>query len=123
MKKALSISLLILFVIATIGVTVSTHYCGGKLADTSVFSTASCDCGDKEMESNCCQNESEFFQIDEDFIIASSDIDFDLKFTFAFLSSFIDSFVTEKGNSSDSFIYKPPLLNPDILILVQSFLL
>lgn len=123
MRKALSISLLMLFITATIGVTVSKHFCGGKLADTSLFSAASCGCGDKDMEGNCCSNESEFFQMDEDYIITSADIDFKLKFTLAFLSAFIDSFFIEEYNSSDYSNYKPPLLNSDIPILVQSFLL
>lgn len=123
MKKALSISLLMLFITATVGVTVSKHFCGGKLADTSLFASATCGSCDKDMAGNCCQDESEFFQMDEDFVITSTDIDFDLKFTFSFLSTFIDSFFTEKNNSSDYLNYKPPLLNSDIPILVQSFLL
>jgi len=122
MKKALSISLLTLFVIATIGVTVRSHYCGGKLAGTSVYASASCGSCDNEMTSNCCNDESEFFQMDEDFVTTSANIDFSLNITFSLVSTYINFFIIEKNNSSDYLNYKPPLLSSDLPILIQSLL-
>ena len=47
--------------------TISKHYCGGNHVSTSFFVEAKscCDTG------GCCQNETETFQLDEDFSVSS----------------------------------------------------
>jgi hypothetical protein len=57
MKKIAIIFLLICYLIPTIGMAVSAHYCGGKLASVSlVLSKAEkCKCGGKTMKKDCCK--------------------------------------------------------------------
>lgn len=48
MKRILSLIIMVLYLLPALGITVSTHYCSGKLADVSVFGSASkmkCSCG------------------------------------------------------------------------------
>ena len=48
MKRILSLVILILYLVPATGMTVSTHYCGGKLADVSLFGVKTkmkCSCG------------------------------------------------------------------------------
>lgn len=68
MKKAISISLIILTLAAMVQVTVATHYCGGEIAGTKIsFSgeIASCGmedgetslpCQDIYLTTHCCEN-------------------------------------------------------------------
>ncbi len=47
MKRILSLLIMVLYLLPALGMTVSTHYCGGKLADVSLFgskSRMSCSC-------------------------------------------------------------------------------
>lgn len=66
-KKASHIFLSTLLLITTVGLAISKHYCGGEWVSTSVFTEAEscCDSGD------CCKNESETYQLDEDFSLSS----------------------------------------------------
>lgn len=51
-----------LFLVLTIGLAVSKHYCCGNLISVSFFSEAE-SCCDND---NCCKNDSQLFQLDED---------------------------------------------------------
>ncbi|MBW6534067.1 MAG: hypothetical protein K0B11_03590 [Mariniphaga sp.] len=55
------LSFLLLF--ATTGMAVSKHFCDEFLISTSLFSESEPCCNNSE----CCQNESSFYQLDEDF--------------------------------------------------------
>lgn len=48
MKRILSLVIMVLYLLPALGMTVSTHYCGGKLANVSLFGSTSkmnCSCG------------------------------------------------------------------------------
>ncbi|MGV3613239.1 MAG: HYC_CC_PP family protein [Fluviicola sp.] len=48
MKRIFSLIIMVLYLLPALGMTVSTHYCGGKLADVSLFGSKpkmSCACG------------------------------------------------------------------------------
>lgn len=48
MKRILSLIIMVLYLLPALGMTVSTHYCGGKLADVSLFGSKpkmNCSCG------------------------------------------------------------------------------
>ncbi len=48
MKRILSLIIMVLYLFPAFGITVSTHYCGGRLADVSLFGSKSkmnCSCG------------------------------------------------------------------------------
>ena len=65
-RKITHILFAILLLITTMGFSVSKHYCGSRLVSISINSTAESCCADKKT-SNCCHNETEFFQFDKDF--------------------------------------------------------
>lgn len=67
LKKASHIILSILLLIAITGLTISKHYCGEELVSTSLFSEAESCCE----SSDCCKNETETYQLDEDFSVSS----------------------------------------------------
>lgn len=48
MKRIISLIIMVLYLFPAVGLTVSTHYCGGKLADVSLFGSKTkmnCVCG------------------------------------------------------------------------------
>lgn len=54
-----------LYIIPVIGVTVTTHYCGGKIASVSVnlIGSKKCSCGSKKMKKDCCKTDICTFSI------------------------------------------------------------
>ncbi|MBS0010592.1 MAG: hypothetical protein KFF49_04240 [Bacteroidales bacterium] len=64
------ISLLLL--LATAGISISSHYCGDRLRSVSVMNTPDKCCDD----ASCCHNETNLYQLDEDFTIQNSGIKF-----------------------------------------------
>ena len=71
LRKTSHIILSSLLLFATVGITISKHHCGGNHVSTSIFGEAK-SCCDKE---GCCQNESDFFQLDEDcYLVSVSEI-------------------------------------------------
>ena len=79
MKKAISISLSVLFIAAMLHLSVATHYCGGKVAGSKIsVSGKLASCGMKGEESNlpltglhfvshCCDNVLVFYGINSTF--------------------------------------------------------
>lgn len=69
MKRIASILLMLLYLVPSIGVTVSKHYCGGKVTSVS-FSPIKmghkCPCGSKKMKKGCCKDEAAFFKLSDE---------------------------------------------------------
>lgn len=65
-RRATHIILSFLLLVSTIGLSVSKHYCNGKLISTSFFidTDSCCDSND------CCKNETEVFQLHEAFSVS-----------------------------------------------------
>lgn len=69
MKRFLSIFLLFLYLVSSIGVTVSAHYCGGNLASLAFCQTdLKCCCDEKNdgKTNDCCRDESKSIKISAD---------------------------------------------------------
>ena len=65
MKKSLIILFASFYLILASGLSVSLHYCGGKLKDISLFSTSNengC-CGNKKKSKGCCKNKTAFLKV------------------------------------------------------------
>jgi hypothetical protein len=62
-KKASHIILTILLFFSTVGFAISKHYCAGELISMSLYTEADACCDSND----CCKNETEVFQLDEDF--------------------------------------------------------
>lgn len=65
MKKIGIVFLLFFYLIPVIGVTVSAHFCGGKLSSISFISTDKhdCPCGSKAMKKNCCEDINTYIKL------------------------------------------------------------
>ncbi len=65
MKRIAVIILMFLYLIPAIGVTVSAHYCGGKISSLSLkfADTHKCACGNKAMKKDCCKDETKTFKL------------------------------------------------------------
>ena len=107
-RKIANILLVLLLLITTIGFFVSKHYCGSHLVEVSINSEAEPCCEDMN-NSNCCHNETEYFQLKEDLVtpvsfentrIAGFDILFPLVFVYFFNVS--GNIETEILNSAES---------------------
>lgn len=69
-KQLLHIFLSGFLLLGTAGLVVSKHYSNGELYSSSLFGEAEPCCADDEMCS-CCSTETEFFQVEDDFISTS----------------------------------------------------
>ncbi len=69
MKRIVVISLMFLYLITAIGLTVSAHYCDGKITSVSFnpFDTKhKCPCGSKKMKKDCCKDETTTIKLSEE---------------------------------------------------------
>jgi len=85
MKKFLSISFSLLILLSVMHLTISTHYCGGKIAASkvSVFGELAscgmertvdlCQLPGKHISSNCCTNKISVFAVDNNYTPSFSD--------------------------------------------------
>ena len=125
-RKIINISLALLLLTATIGVSVSKHYCGGNLVEVAINShTNGCDGMEMPASSGCCTDDTQFYAIDDDFQLDQQTFIFHAPETVLYeISDVIDvdliAFELQYGE-----IFTPPPLLPDqdIFIQVQSFLL
>ena len=122
LKKTVNIFISFVFLLSTMGFTVSKHYCGNKLVDVSINVEAESCC---DMD-GCCHNENEHFQLEEEFVGSISidsfeDIGIDLLFPIYFISITNESI--ESVNSTIELAELPP--PPKILTrlsLLQTYL-
>jgi hypothetical protein len=78
MKKLLSISFSLLILISGMHLSISTHFCGGEIADVKLsFTREKASCGmedplsdnscEKVITTNCCHNEDAVFAVDNNY--------------------------------------------------------
>ena len=127
MKKLLNISFSFLLLIATTGVSVSSHICGGAVHDTAIFQEAEkCHPGEQNDMNGCCDDHNEYHQVDDDFQ-PSSQFGVDNLPALEYVVS--AWFLTRNDLADHSFdfphINSPPLANKGryIIVLAQAFLL
>lgn len=65
MKRVFVLLLTLFYLMFTSGMTISTHYCGGKLTSISLLRLGKekCPCGSKKMKKDCCKTKSCTFKI------------------------------------------------------------
>ena len=126
MKKISGISLALLLLVATIGVTVSRHYCGSILVDTSFLSPIADACDmDMPMDADDCEDDHQHFNVDSPLVLLSLNYDIAPSFTWienlqiVLIKDFSDNQFTSKFLADIS----PPPSEPDIYSRVQAFLL
>lgn len=92
-KRLLSILLMFLYLIPSIGVSGSVHYCGGEIAAVVIIPTDEhpCACGPAEpMDDGCCQDKAFSFKIKDNHKSADAKV----------LIAAISDFVIAKNNYS-----------------------
>lgn len=135
MKKIFSIILSLVILFTSMGFTVSSHICGGKRVETvlnigitdvscGMENTSQKKCADeKQMKSNCCQDEFQKIQINDNYTKITSFEHFSPSFTIAFVAILVDLLPNVKTPHLFFKNYLPPPLVKDIKVLVQSFLI
>ena len=139
MKKALSIFLSALLLFSSTGFTISNHFCGGELENVKIGLSnrdANCDmmqtendceqhpASNKLKKSSCCANQFIHFALEDNFeklALEKTEIDPIFLIAYSHVSAGFTPFVQQKDFNLH--LYSPPLLDKDIPVLVQSFLI
>jgi hypothetical protein len=66
MKRFTAMFLTAIYLLASVGVAVNVHYCGGKVAFVKLYTGANCPCGDAMDEDGCCHDETVLFQLEDE---------------------------------------------------------
>lgn len=66
MKRAIVITLVILYSLFSAGVVLSAHFCNGNFDEVSLFSNKHC-CSDSDSTGSCCQNRTTFLKIKDSY--------------------------------------------------------
>ncbi|MBL3656279.1 HYC_CC_PP family protein [Fulvivirga sediminis] len=138
MKKLLSIFLAGLMLMASTGITLATHYCGGYAVESEIMlgqhmlgcvmqmDTGCSSSKDQQVVkpvNNCCDNDYQTVSADNTVLtkvaLDAVNLQFLAAFTYTFLAIQPDYSLVEIHKTNDP----PPLLDQDIHILNQSFLL
>ncbi len=126
MKLFFSILFSVFYLTSTSGVSINTHYCGGKIKHISFFkhSEKNC-CGKKKMSKNCCKDKKAYFKVKdthESNSVLKSPLPFD-KTGISTLSVFqyhFSAFNTDRIVLSD---HAPPVIYDNPLYLKHKVLL
>ena len=125
------------------------HYCGGELKSVSFFgkaktchdlaaefekSTKSCPHHKKMVTKNegcsedkdCCSNKTVILQFEQDqktqyvHYVVNKELK---QFVIAYVSAFLSDRYDNKGHAANYILYRPPIIQEDIQVLYQTFLL
>lgn len=123
LRKTSHIILSSLLLFATVGLTISKHYCGGNLISTSIFGEAESCCDN----SDCCKNEIEIFQLDEDYsLVLVSEVPQSAEFELLNLEILVFNFSVIETKEIQEFFESdlpPPPKIQTVLSQRQSYLL
>jgi len=103
---------------STMGFTVSKHYCGTRLVDVSINKEAQ-SCCSSEGSSKCCHNETQHFQLEDDFNMI---MDVELNIPFVYIAPIIFLFPNAITEESEEFIEITASPPPSPLGIRLSFL-
>jgi hypothetical protein len=95
-----------IYLLLSIGVGFSVHYCGGKVKSIDpMFVASACCCSTMDVDMGCCEDELHVFQLDDEQQLAQSfSVDFDLTKTLLPLPAF-----KVQGTAADTEIVNPEL--------------
>lgn len=133
-RTILTLTLALLVVFSSLGMTITQHLCAGEVMATALFShSPACemeqqrkalpDCHQPVMDDDCCQDQTIVLedeqQLSPTFKLSVPDMTFLAAFT-AVWTSLFQLYMPASTQVPD---YVPPVLAQDIPVLVQSFLL
>jgi hypothetical protein len=136
MKKVLAIFFALLLMTSHSGVVFATHYCMGEIADVQIgFEThadpcemaanpKSCELDSEAMNKmDCCSDDYVQIQLNESYQTLASDAPIHMPFLIAFTYSYFNIYGVEVDQNPEFSEYSPPILQQDIPVLFQSFLI
>lgn len=124
MKRVFTISIALLLLVATTGVTLNKHYCMGRLKSVAIFASANpCSENGVPTPMPCCEDTSEQLKVDD---LTKASFDFkgttDLYqiavITYVLLEQ---NYLTLEEDKPAYYNYSPPLPDQDIRVLNQVF--
>jgi hypothetical protein len=126
-KKFFHISLSLMLLVATTGMAISKHYCGGELSKVEMGMEKIHCCDDpQDMPDDCCEDEQLTFQLpQEDFQLSHFDFEVAQLALIAALP-YLDfsALFTEQADFIPPFDpYTSPLIAQDLPVMLQSFLI
>lgn len=139
MKKIFAILFSLLILLTNVGITFATHFCGGKAIKTAVsLGTSDISCGmisiDQSCENRppsdminakaCCENTYVQLKIKDNYQtkeVFKSTINF--QFIAVFIVTYLNLYSFNASTEAEYSNYSPPLLDLDIPVLIQSFLI
>lgn len=137
-NKILSISMALVVLFSTMSFTISLHYCGENLVDSSIFSKLK-SCGmepdnksDETLKSldcsvtkvNCCSEELKIIKGQDELKISFDKISLDQHiFVAAFFNAYYTLFITSEDPSPSLNEYPPPITVRHIYKLDESYLI
>ncbi len=123
---------------SNIGIAANTHFCGGEAVERTIsLGFEHLDCGMAEVKAKCsendeneqlrpkpcCENQHELLQLDDEFDAKQSASQVNKTFLAAFIHTFIDQIFSPVEKSTSYLNYSPPILEQDVQILFQTFLI
>ncbi|UTW63075.1 hypothetical protein KFE98_02665 [bacterium SCSIO 12741] len=139
MKTILALFLSVILVASQMGITFATHYCGGKAVKASIsigmedlscgmnLQKSSCEnhpFSSTTLSKKCCENQYLQLGIEDSYKTSSQEVlPEQLKWVAAFVISYINLYLYTNSAEVAYLNYLPPLLDLDIPVLIQSFLL
>ncbi len=123
-RKLINILLTLLILIATIGVSVSKHYCAGDLVEVAINSHTN-GCSDSGMPMDCCTDDTQLYAIDDDYQLNLQTFHFQAPTVVLHrISEVINTDLIAFELQNEDNTAPPPLeQDQDIFIRIQSFLL
>jgi len=121
--KSLNVLMAFFVLASTLSWTVDKHICMGRVVSISVFEKAQgCDMP-MESTKSCCENESFTLKGQEDLKISLTEIDFEPVLFIATAQNYEIATAAIREGHSQLFLYDPPPLLDNKLILEQRFLI
>ncbi|MEX2594815.1 MAG: hypothetical protein WD426_18760 [Anditalea sp.] len=123
-KKIASFILLLVLLITSTGFSMYTVFCQMTGESYSSAIENHCCCQDTDSADRCCDEEAEFVQLDVETSVSKLQVNLDTHFFVAWVQYQVNQLLPVKDlNTSKYFTYIPPLIERNITVFVQSFLL
>jgi hypothetical protein len=117
MLKQFTHTILIVFMlVSTIGFSITRHFCGGELVDVRLAKDIDSCC---DMQDNCCHNESQTFQLEQDY---KTPVLIDHVDHFVFVIFEIPSFIIDLSHNEDIMANNPAIGESPPIKEVSQFL-
>jgi hypothetical protein len=106
------------------GFVLGKHQC--KMEQNNTKEVVNLSCNETGCKKGCCSTELQYFKLDQEQQTAHAEFQLNdelSQFITAFASVFVFSSSVKETKTPKYFLYKPPLIQKDIPVLIQSFLL